>query len=62
MEWVVLIEDSSQNYVLTDEGNFLHIQADFTGLASPKTCSVQSHSHKYRSVCSQPVPCRAIEQ
>jgi hypothetical protein len=48
MEWVTFIEDSRQNYVLIAEDNFLHLQAGFTGLASFKTCRVQSHSHKYR--------------
>jgi hypothetical protein len=62
MEWVTFIEDSSHDYVLIAKDNLLHVQAGFTGLASFKTCCVQSHSHKYRSVCSQPVPSRAAEQ
>jgi len=30
----MLIEDSSQNYVLIAEGSFLYVQVVFTGLAS----------------------------
>jgi len=34
MEWVMLIEDSSQNYVVIAEGSFLYVQVGSTGLAS----------------------------
>jgi hypothetical protein len=40
---VTLIEDSSHNYVLIAEGNFLHMQAGFTGFASLKL-AVFSHA------------------
>jgi hypothetical protein len=39
----MLIEDSGHNYVLIAEGNFPHIQAGFTGIASLKL-AVFSHT------------------
>jgi len=37
MEWVMFVKDGSQNCVLIGEGNFLHIQAGFTGFANFET-------------------------